>query len=82
MFQLQLQPNHTHVLNHTLELLFPSPSFSSTLEKNKIIDIIQMPSPNLKRKYDSITTDTPRKLILKQKLRQKNKLIHNKISHV
>jgi hypothetical protein len=35
-----------------------------------------MPDSNLKRKCDLLEKDTPRKLILKQK----NKIIHNKIT--
>lgn len=41
-----------------------------------------MPSPNLKRKSDIIEIDTPRKLELKRKLKQKNKTVHNKINHI
>lgn len=35
-----------------------------------------MPSPSLKRKYDLIEIDTPRKFNLKQKIKQKNKITH------
>jgi hypothetical protein len=41
-----------------------------------------MPDSNLKRKCDLLEKDNPRKLILKQKLKQKNKIIHNKITHI
>lgn len=77
----------TKTYNHTksdmVELVFPSPtSILTTTQKAKITNIINMPSPNLKRNCDSIETDTPRKLKLKQKLQQKNKIIHNKIVHI
>lgn len=53
------------------ELVFPSPTFILLL-KTKIIDIIQMPSPSLKKKYDWIVTDTPNTFKLKQNLTQNN----------
>ncbi|KAL4141601.1 hypothetical protein QTP88_004217 [Uroleucon formosanum] len=66
-----------------VELVFSNPhSMFSTPQKIKITNIIDMPSPNLKRKSDLIEIDTPRKIDLKQKLKQKNKLIHNKITHI
>jgi hypothetical protein len=50
-----------------VELVFPSSSsLISTPQKYQITNLIQMPTPNLKRKYDSIDIDTPRKLNLKQ----------------
>jgi len=62
-----------------VELVFPSPtSMFSTPQKIKITNIIDIPSPNLKRKSDLIEIDTARKINLKQK----NKLIHNKITHI
>lgn len=67
----------------TVELVFPSPSLNlSTPQKNKINDIIELPSPNLKRKSHSIEIDTPKKLKLKRKLNQKNKTIHNKTTQI
>lgn len=70
---------YTRTRSDIVELIFPSPSsnISSPL-KTKITDIIQMPSPNLKRKSKSIEEDTPKKL----KLKEKNKTIHNKITHI
>ncbi|KAL4153780.1 hypothetical protein QTP88_001613 [Uroleucon formosanum] len=66
-----------------VELVSPSPSSTfSTPQKIKITNIIDMPSPNLKRKSDLIEIDTPRKIKLKQKLKLKNKLIHNKITQI
>lgn len=58
----------THSKPDIVELVFPSsPPFYSTSQKTKIIDIIQMPSPNFGRKYDSIITALPKKNIIKTK---------------
>lgn len=74
---------YTRSKSDMVELVFPSPpSLFSTPQKAKITNIIEMPSPNLKRKSDLIEIDTPRKIHLKQKLKQKNKIIHNKIAHI
>ena len=74
---------YTRSKSDMVELVFPSsPSMFSTPQKIKITNIIDMPSPNLKRKSDLIEIDTPRKINLKQKLKQKNKSIHSKISHI
>jgi len=82
---LKSTPTKTYIRSKSdmVELVFPSPpSMFSTPQKIKITNIIDMPSPNLKRKSDLIEIDTPRKINLKQKLKLKNKLIHNKISHI
>jgi hypothetical protein len=74
---------YTRTKSDMVELVFPSPpSFFSTPQKTKITNIIQMPSPNLKIKCDSNETDTPRKINLKQKLKEKKKIIHNKRTHI
>lgn len=74
---------YTRSKSDIVELVFPSPSSSiSTLQKTQITNIIEMPSPNLKRKLNFIEEHTPRKLKLKQKLKEKNKTIHNKITHI
>jgi hypothetical protein len=54
-------------------------SIISTPQKKKITSLIQMPSPNLKRKLDN---DSPRKIKLKQQIEKKSKLIHNKNTHI
>ncbi|XP_060845172.1 uncharacterized protein LOC132924740 [Rhopalosiphum padi] len=67
-----------------VELIFSSPnSIMSTPQKEKISDLIDMPSPSFKRKhsYDK-DPDTPRKIKLKQKIEKKSKIIHNKNSHI
>ena len=74
---------YAHTKSNMVELVFSSPpSLFSTPQKTKITNIIEMPDSNLKRKCDLIENDTPRKLNLKQKLKQKNKIIHNKITHI
>jgi hypothetical protein len=81
---------YTHTKSDMVELVFSSPSSSlstprsnkSLSNKTKITDIIQMADSNLKRKCDLLEKDTHRKLILKQILKQKNKIIHNKITHI
>ncbi|CAI6368008.1 unnamed protein product [Macrosiphum euphorbiae] len=71
---LKLTPTKTYTRSKSdiVELVFPSPpSMFSTLQKIKITNIKDMPSPNLKRKSDLIEIDTPRKINLKKKNKTK-----------
>jgi len=81
-----LTPTKTYVKSRSdaVELVFPSPSsITSTPQKNKISRLIDMPSPSLKRKINyEIDNDSPRKVKLKQSIKQKSKIIRNKNSHI
>jgi hypothetical protein len=67
----------------SVELIFPSP-FSNipTNQKTEMSDLIVSPTPNLKEKSQSIEIDGPNKLKLKKKIKQENKIINNKTTHI
>lgn len=81
-----LTPTKTYVKSRSdvVELVFPSgSSITSTPQKNKISKLIDIPSPSLKRKINyEIDNDSPRKIKLKQSIKQKSKIIRNKNSHI
>ena len=80
-----LTPTKTYIKTKSdvVDVVLPSPSsITSTPQKKKISRLIEMPSPNLKRKILDNFDDSPRKIKLKQNIKQKSKIIHDKNSHI
>ncbi|KAL4126306.1 hypothetical protein QTP88_010528 [Uroleucon formosanum] len=70
--------------SNEVELIFACPnSIISTPQKEKISDLIDMPSPSFKKKLShNKDPDTPRKIKLKQQIEKKSKKIKNKNSQI
>ncbi|KAL4148879.1 hypothetical protein QTP88_003024 [Uroleucon formosanum] len=70
--------------SNEVELIFACPnSIISTPQKEKISDLIDMPSPSFKKKHShNKDPDTPRKIKLKQQIEKKSKKIKNKNSQI
>lgn len=85
---MQLSPNYNvltpkkcyehHATSDVKELIFSSPIMSTP--KRRIQDIIDIPSPNLKR--NSCDDDTPRKKKLKAQLQNKSNKMKNERSRI
>ncbi|KAL4126514.1 hypothetical protein QTP88_010736 [Uroleucon formosanum] len=70
--------------SNEVELIFACPnSIISTPQKEKISDLIDMPSPSFKKKHShNKDPDTSRKIKLKQQIEKKSKKIKNKNSQI